>query len=261
MTLNSRPTGDRHQLLVRIGGAASRFDGGLGSGRKFDSEGGAAPRRTRCAHLAAVFTHHTEHDGKSKTRAYAGGFGGKEGIEDTRENRLGNARTIVDDLQDDPAVAAPRRAQPDSSCLSFQHDGLAGVPDQIHQHLLQLARVAGDEWKSGIEVQLDVNSFRGRSEALQIHGALHHLIEGHALALGPRLSGAQQELAQDSTGALGFRINLARFLRPSSGIFSGRVAAASSPESLVRGLLNSCAMPVTIWRPSATSFSVCSSLA
>src|SRR5580700_6360758 len=79
MTLNCRTTVNRQKLPVRIPGAATRLDGGLDSGRKFESESGAALRRTRYTHLAAVFTHDAEHDGKSKTRAYAGGLGGKEG--------------------------------------------------------------------------------------------------------------------------------------------------------------------------------------
>jgi hypothetical protein len=48
---------------------------------------------------------------------------------------------------------------------------LSCISDQIRQHLLQLAGVAGDERKRGVEVQLDANFFRSRCEALQIRSA------------------------------------------------------------------------------------------
>ena len=185
-----------------------------------DGEDRTSVWRTRHAYLAAVFTHHTEHDGESKTCADARGLGGEERIEDTRKNRLRNARSAVDDLENHPVVSIPRRPQPDGSRFSRLHDGLPRISDQIHQHLLQLAGVAGDERKRGIEVQLNANSFRSRSEALQIHGALHHLIESDSLAFRPGLPGAQQELAKDGPGPLRFFINLARFFGAAREVFA-----------------------------------------
>src|ERR1700676_933850 len=44
-------------------------------------------------------------------------------------------------------------------------------------------------------------------------------MESVSLALRPRFSGAQQELAQDGSGPLGFLINLARFFRTSGEVF------------------------------------------
>ncbi len=54
---------------------------------------------------------------------------------------------------------------------------------------------------------------------MQVHGALNHLIQSDSFAFRPSLPGAQQQLAQDRAGPLGFLINLARFFGAASEIF------------------------------------------
>ena len=97
---------------------------------------------------------------------------------------------------------------------------MAGIPDQIHQHLLQLAGITVHERKSRVEIQFDANFFRSRSETLQFHRPQDHLIEGDALSLGAGFPGVQQELAQNGAGSLGFRKNLARFFGASRKILA-----------------------------------------
>lgn len=168
--------------------------------------------------------HHAEHDGKSEAGTYSCGLGRKEGIENSSENRLRNARAVVDDLEKDTVVRVPRRPQADGSRFSFLHDGLARVSDQIHQHLLQLAGVARDERKRRVEVQFEAYFFGGRTEALQFHSAQDHLIERNSFALRAGLAGAQKKLPQDGAGSFRFLVNLARFFRTSGEVFSHQEA-------------------------------------
>src|SRR5579859_5681701 len=90
--------GNRRKNVRGMGkGASLRFGGGFGSRGKLDGEYRAALRRARRTNLAAVFAHDAEHDGKSETSAHARRLGGEKGIEDARQYRLGNARTVVGD--------------------------------------------------------------------------------------------------------------------------------------------------------------------
>ncbi len=76
-------------------------------------------------------------DIQSQSRAFSGGLGGEEGIEDLRLVLLRDAGTVVLDLDDDPRAVSMRSQY--QRALTVH--GVDGVVDDVRPYLVQLARV------------------------------------------------------------------------------------------------------------------------
>ena len=123
------------------------------------------------------------------------------------------------------------RAHANRTAAALLLDGLARVAQQIHEHLLELRGVAHDHGQRGIQVQFEAGFLRSHAEALQFHGAHDHLVEGHAAALRGRFAGAEEQLAQNSAGALGFEKNLAHLGGATGGIFAEQQALGVAEDA------------------------------
>src|SRR4029077_4930715 len=167
---------------------------------------------------AAVFAHDAEDDRQTQAGADARRLGGKEWIEDARLDGLRNSGAIVADLQEHTLIGDASGLDADRAAFALLLDGLPGISNEVHEHLLELPSVALHEGKHGVEIELHVDVVGGEAEALEFEGAGDDLIGRHAAALGPRFPGGKQELAQDGAGPLRFLIDLAGFVGIAGGI-------------------------------------------
>src|SRR6266851_8867833 len=135
-------------------------------GGKFDLEDRATLGRARNVHLSAMFAHDAQHDGQPQSGPNTRGFGGEKGIEDPRQNDLRYSWPVIGDFQQHPALSDSFGAEPDGAALAVLFDGLLGVTHQIHQHLLQMPRIALDEWKYWVQINLHADFLGGEAEAL-----------------------------------------------------------------------------------------------
>src|ERR1700676_1934031 len=168
--------------------------------------------------FTTVLTHDAEDDGKAKASADAGGLGSEEWVEYARLNALRNSGTIIADFQEHALFRDALGLYTDGAACSLLLDGLTGVADKIHEHLLELPGVAVNEREHGLEINLHSNIVGGGIKALQLQGSGDHLVEGDAATLRTRVPGGKQELAQDSAGSLGLLKDLARLVRITEGI-------------------------------------------
>src|SRR5258706_403206 len=84
-------------------------------------------------------------DGQAKTGALADFLRREKRIEDFRLDLLGNAWTVVVDLEDDRLLLGimPAAHHQDAAAVGRQHR-LFGVDDEVEQHLLDLMAVGED---------------------------------------------------------------------------------------------------------------------
>jgi hypothetical protein len=90
---------------------------------------------------------------------------------------------------------------------------MARIADQVHKHLLELAGVAIHKWQNWVKIQLQPDIFGCGTEALKFESARDNLVERHATTLRTGFPGGEQQLAEDSGGALRFLKNLTGFVR------------------------------------------------
>ena len=83
-----------------------------------------------------------------------------------------------------------------------------------------MAGVAVHERKRRIQIDFHTDFFRSEAEALEIHSALHNLVQGHQAALRNCFPGVQEQLAENGVGALRFLINLAHLFGPPGQILA-----------------------------------------
>ena len=131
-----------------------------------------------------------------------------------------HSRAIVRNFQQHAPLADSFCPQLDYSGLAVLFDGLPRVAHQIHQHLLEVTGISLHQRKGGIQINLDADFFGSKAEPLEIHGAVHDLIQGYQTPLRKRFPGVQKQLPEDATGALRFLINLAHFLGPPGQILT-----------------------------------------
>src|SRR5262245_7826603 len=95
---------------------------------------------------------------QSDSSAFARRLGGEEGLKNAIPNIEGYARTIVGDRNLDQCFW-PRdtRGDPNHATYCDGHKGLAGIVDQVGQHLMNLVGVGDDLRKVLIEIQLDLD--------------------------------------------------------------------------------------------------------
>src|SRR5258707_1927862 len=104
-------------------------------GRKLEREDGSLANFAVQMQLAAVLGHDAEDDGQPQASADAGRLRGKKWVEDARLNGLRNSRAVVADFQEHPLFGDAMGPHADSSALALLFDGLARIPDQVHEHL------------------------------------------------------------------------------------------------------------------------------
>src|SRR3970282_1479807 len=80
-------------------------------------------------------------DGEPETRSHAHPLGGVAGVENARERFLANAVAVVAHSHHHRVALA--KALDVDTALAL--DGLYGVDDEVHEHLVQLAGIAADE--------------------------------------------------------------------------------------------------------------------
>src|SRR3954471_9487798 len=120
----------------------STFRAALGGGRhpavagEGDGEGGSLARRAVHLDVAAVALDDAVHDGEAEARALAHVLGGEEGVEDAGQDVRGDARAVVADRDPGPLGGGVPHDADGPSALA---QGLGGVGQQVHQHLVDLA--------------------------------------------------------------------------------------------------------------------------
>ncbi|MPM70941.1 hypothetical protein SDC9_117903 [bioreactor metagenome] len=100
-------------------------------------------------------------------------LGGEKGFEQAVQVLFRNARTVVDEVQDrHPLLNAAANLQ---ARLRLSGSGVAGVLDEVHDHLLQLAGRTGTH-QFGRQVDIDGELGRGALHH-PAHGTLDHVVE------------------------------------------------------------------------------------
>src|SRR5260370_11078082 len=153
------------------------------NGWEFAVENRAALRRVRYLHLSAVYAHDAQSDGQSQPGPNTHGFCGEKGIEDPGLDGLRYSWSGVGDFQQHTPLADSFCPHPDGSAPALLFEGLPRIDHQIHHHLLQLSGVALDKGKSRVQIRLHADLSRAETEALEFHGPLDDLIQGHRAAL------------------------------------------------------------------------------
>src|SRR5207248_840028 len=106
--------------------------------RQSDAEGAPGAGRALDVDPPAVGRHHRVAHREPEPRPAAHVLGGEEGVEDAAEDGGRDAGPVVAD-RDAHRVALGARHDPD---VTRARDRVAGVGEQVHEHLVQLARVA-----------------------------------------------------------------------------------------------------------------------
>ena len=134
---------------------------------------------------AAVLAHDAENDCQPQTGADARRLGRKKWIEDTRLDGLRNSGTVVADFQEHALFGDAPGLHADRAAFTLLLDGLPGIPDQVHEHLLELPGVALHERQHWLEIKLHVDIVGCEAEPLQFESAGDDLIERDVAALRP----------------------------------------------------------------------------
>src|SRR5437667_2319737 len=108
--------------------------------RQPDAEGAPGAGRALDVDPPAVGRHHRVTHREPEPRPAAHVLGGEEGVEDAAEDGGRDAGPVVAD-RDAHRVALGARHDPD---VTRARDRVAGVGEQVHEHLVELARVALD---------------------------------------------------------------------------------------------------------------------
>src|SRR5712672_1021192 len=174
--------------------------------------------------FSAMFAHDAKNDGQTKTGADAGRLGSEKGIKDARLNGLGNTRAVVADFQQHALFCDAPGLYTNDATFTLRFDGMARIADQVHQHLLQLPRITIDEGQHRIEIEFHSDILGCGAKTLKFESASDNLIKRNPTSLGTRVPGREQELAQDSAGALRFLENLARLVRAAKRIAAQKKA-------------------------------------
>src|SRR3954447_8071069 len=101
-----------------------------------------------------MFLHNTVRHRKAESRAFAGRFGGEEGVVDAVDVLGGDAVPGVRNLHPDAGAFGP---SPDFQDAAGAHPG-ARVEGEIQEDLLEFTRVPVDGREIGVEVRLDLDS-------------------------------------------------------------------------------------------------------
>src|SRR5712672_3381075 len=174
--------------------------------------------------FAAMFAHDAQNDGQTKTGADAGRLGSEKGVKDARLNGLGNTWTFVAYFQQPSLFCYAPCLHADNAASALRFDGMPRIANQVHQDLLELPGIAVDEWEHRIEIEFHANVLGRGVEALKFQSASDNLIKRNATSLGTRVPGGEEELGQDSAGALRFLENLARLVRAAKRIAAQKKA-------------------------------------
>src|SRR6266852_8398932 len=134
---------------------------------------------------AAMLAHDAENDCQPQTGADARRLGRKKWIEDTRLDGLRNSGTVVADFQEHALFGDAPGLHADRAAFALLLDGVPGIPDKVHEHLLELSGIALHEGEHGLEIELHADLVGWQAVALQFEGAGNDLIERHAATLGP----------------------------------------------------------------------------
>ena len=216
----------------RHAGAGQRVVGGLvrnpllAERGQLDHKIGAAPRPGLHGHLAAMFLHDAVDDRETQSGAYAHRLGGEEGIENARGNLRRNPRAIIAHLEGHPPRGDASRAHSDPAAAAALLDGLLGVHQQIEHHLLQLVGIRQGERKFPVQFQHYGYILYLELVTAQGQGALDNFVQVHRLALRFFPAGKQQQIFDDSSGALGLFKNAPGFL--------GRLGVERAAEQQLR---------------------------
>src|SRR3954453_6316094 len=138
-----------------VSGCIYRLPCGAGCGEwKFQTERGATVAPVGHFDRTTMFLHNTVRHRKAESRAFAGRFGGEEGVVDAVDVLGGNAVPGVRDLHPDAGAFGPG---PDFQGPAGAHR-VASVEEEIQEDLLEFTRVPVDRRKIGVEVRLDLDS-------------------------------------------------------------------------------------------------------
>src|SRR5215467_14433274 len=149
------------RLLGRYGSVLWRYGHPDGKGAAFRA--GIVPS----LNLAAVGTHNPVTNAQAEPRAFAGLFGGVEGIKNALH--VGYAGSIVADGHLDIALATPR-LQVNFAAAPRLFCGVIGVVQQVKKDLLQLLGVAHDCRQVFVVVFDDFNAVTDEIVAAQLGG-------------------------------------------------------------------------------------------
>src|SRR5687768_17733344 len=111
---------------------------------------------TGCAHHfngAIVLANDAVGNGEAKAGPLSRGLGGEKGIVDARQVFGRDAFTRIGHFDDSQTVATPRS----NAQRTAVFHSVAGVEDEVQEHLLHFTRVTADSGKTGFGVKLDMD--------------------------------------------------------------------------------------------------------
>jgi hypothetical protein len=122
-----------------------------GCKRQADGEAGALAGGAVYLKRAPMLLDHLPRDGQAQAHPFAHIFGGEEGSKDTAEQLLGNAGSIVGDLDAHGPILGPR-SNPDMTALA---DRIDCILSQVRDRLLEFLWDGLDHDLWCLEVGLD----------------------------------------------------------------------------------------------------------
>src|SRR4051794_13892597 len=125
--------------------------------------------------LAAVVADDAGDDGEAEAGPLAPLLGGEERVEDGVQVLEGDPAALVDDLERDLG-AGPAGAQPEQASGV---GGVAGVEQQVDQHLLQLIGVGGQGGQIRRQLRLEPQAPRLELPLQELAGPAHDALQGH----------------------------------------------------------------------------------
>src|SRR5437867_7255503 len=159
--------------------------------RQPDAEGAPGAGRALDVDPPAVGRHHRVAHREPEPRPAAHVLGGEEGVEDAAEDGGRDAGPVVAD-RDAHRVALGARHDPDATRA---RDRVAGVGEQVHEHLVELARVALDGGERAV-IAMDGDALApARLEEAKRH--LEPLVQGDRLARGLAEPGDAAQVLRD----------------------------------------------------------------
>ncbi len=142
----------------------------------------------------AVGFHDAPAHGQTQARAVAA-LGRVERLEDARQVLRRNAAAVVLDQHLHGALRPRPRGDPDGAAIAV--DGVSGIEQQVHGHLLDLVRVRLDRGQFLGQIQGQIHLVQGQLGHHHGHGPPHHLVEVHGLAGGRGGPGEIQQAPDD----------------------------------------------------------------
>src|ERR1700756_4037647 len=130
-----------------------------------------------------MLAHNAEDYRQAESRADARWLRGEKWVEDACLNGRRNSRPIVADFEEHPFLGDAGGLDANRAAAALFLDGVPRVSYKVHEHLLELPGIAPHERKHRIEVELNVNVFRGGIEVQKFEGARDDLIECDTPAL------------------------------------------------------------------------------